>query len=94
MKIKTPASNRLIVEVVDNTEVSNAGLIIADAFETPTQRTLIKAVGKRRTWTQTEDMSHDYPIGWYAYINKHAGIEIGMNELIIKEEDVLYTSDR
>lgn len=89
---KKPASNRLIVEVVDNEQITDSGIIIADSYETTTQRTKIIAVGKRRTWTQTEDM--DYQVGHYAYIPKHSGIEIGFNELVIKEEDILYTSDK
>lgn len=87
---KKPATNRLIVEIVNNEHKSKSGIIIADSFETPTQRTKILAMGLRRTWTQTEPM--EYTIGDYAYITKHSGIEIGYNELIVKEEDILYTS--
>ena len=87
---KKPATNRLIVEVVDNERKSKSGLIIADSFETPTQRTKILSMGLRRTWTQTEPM--EYIVGDYAYITKHSGIDVGYNELVIKEEDILYTS--
>jgi co-chaperonin GroES (HSP10) len=84
MTNKKPANGRIIVQRQSNEHTTQGGLIIADAFESTTQRTKILAVGQTKA---------SYTPGHYAYIQKHAGIEIGhsTDELVISEEHILWT---
>ena len=85
MIAKKPSNGRLIVKMVNNEQKTASGLIIADSFESTTQRTEVIAVG---------ECKGKFIPGEFAYIQKHAGIDIGFNELIISEEHVLYTVEQ
>jgi co-chaperonin GroES (HSP10) len=81
-KIK-PGFNKIALELQNNEEKTSTGLIIPDAFERPTQKTTIVAVGKTKS---------KWSVGDIAYIRKaHAGWDIGEGLLVVQEEEILYT---
>lgn len=85
MEKRVPGLSRLLVQKVDEERKSKGGIVLADTFESTTQTCIILSVG---------ECKGKYEAGHYAYINRHAGVEVGMDELIILEGDILMTEDR
>lgn len=84
MRNKKPGIGRLIVQKVPDEQKTDAGILIVDTFESPTQRCKVLFTG-----TQLKD---EYPIGSYVYIPRHNGYEIGFEELLIQEQEILYST--
>ncbi len=80
---KKPINGKLIVEMVNNEQTTKTGIIITESFESPTQKTKIIAVGP--------NCKNEFKVGDYAYIARHAGFDIGFDQLVIVEDQVLYT---
>lgn len=83
-RIKKPGIGRLIVQKVPDEQKTDAGLLIVDTFESPTQRCKVLYVG-----TQLKD---EYPINSYVYIPRHSGYEIDFEELLIAETEILFST--
>lgn len=86
--LRKPTNGRLIVEIVDNEQITQSGIIITETFESPIQKTRILSIGKLKN----ED--ENIKVNNYAYISKHHGIDIGMGQLCIREEEVLFTTEK
>lgn len=84
MRNKKPGIGRLIVQKVPDEQKTDAGILIVDSFESPTQRCKILFIGT--------NMKDEYTVGTYCYIPRHNGYEIGHEELLIREEEILYTT--
>lgn len=85
---RKPTSGRIIVEIVENEQTSKGGLVIVETLESPIQKTRIVSVGKLKN----KD-SHIKP-DKFAYISKHHGIDIGMGQLCLREEEILFITDK
>ena len=78
-----PGFNKIALQLLENEETTSGGLIMPDAFERPTQKTKIIAVGKTKA---------KWPVDAVAFIRKHhAGWDIGDGMVIVQEEEILYT---
>lgn len=84
-RIKKPGIGRLIVEKVPDEQKTEAGLLIVDTFESPTQKCKILFVGT--------NLKDEYSVGHYCYIPRHNGYEIGFEELLIREDEILFTTE-
>ena len=80
METRKPGISRLIVQKIDEERKTAGGLFMAESFESPTQTAKILAVG---------ECKGKYDVGDRCMITRHAGIEIGLDELVILEGDVL-----
>lgn len=87
-ELRKPTNGRLIVEMVDNEQTTHAGIIITETFESPLQKTRILSIGKLKN----EDDC--LQVNKFAYISKHHGVDIGMGQLCLREEEVLFVTER
>jgi co-chaperonin GroES (HSP10) len=85
---RKPTNGRIIVEIVENEQTSKGGLVIVETFESPIQKTRIISVGKLKN--KDSSIKPDN----FAYISKHHGIDIGMGQLCVREDDILFTTDK
>lgn len=86
--LRKPTNGRLIVEIVDNEQITSSGIIITETFESPIQKTRILSIGKLKN----ED--DNIKVNNFAYIAKHHGIDIGMGQLCLREEEVLFVTEK
>lgn len=87
-ELRKPTNGRLIVEIVDNEQITKSGIIITETFESPIQKTRILSIGKLKN----ED--DNIKVNNYAYISKHHGIDIGMGQLCLREDEVLFVTEK
>lgn len=84
MRNKKPGIGRLIVQKVPDEQKTDGGILLVDTFESPTQRCKVLFVGSQ--------LKDEYAIGSYVYIPRHNGYEIGFEELLIQEQEILYST--
>lgn len=82
MENRIPGMSRLLVQKIDEERKTAGGIVFADTFESSTQTTKILAVG---------ECKGKYNVGDRLSIQRHVGIEIGLDELVILEGDILFT---
>lgn len=82
MENRVPGISRLIVKKIDEERKTTGGIIFADTFESTTQMVQILAVG---------EVKGNYVVGSTAYIPRHTGIEIDVDDLVVLEGDILFS---
>jgi len=85
---RKPTNGRLIVEIVDNEQTTKGGIIITETFESPLQKTRIISVRKLKNEDDNIKPNN------FAYISKHHGIDIGLGQLCLREEEVLFITEK
>lgn len=87
-----PLADRLVVEPIEQEDVTPSGLVIPDtAKEKPQQGTVI-AVGPGRLNEEGQRISMDVSVGDTVLYAKYAGTDFKLNGqklLILKESDIL-----
>ena len=91
MKIR-PLQDRIIVERIDEEEMSKGGIIIPDTAKEKPQEGKVMAVGKGKVLEDGKIQKLDVKKGDRVLFSKYAGTEIaleGKERLILREDDVL-----
>jgi chaperonin GroES len=91
MKLR-PLQDRLIVERIDEEEMSTGGIIIPDSAKEKPQEGKIIAVGKGKTGDDGKLVKLDVKKGDRILFGKYSGSEVkldGSEYLIMREDDVL-----
>jgi chaperonin GroES len=91
MKLR-PLQDRLIVERIDEEEMSAGGIIIPDSAKEKPQEGKIVAVGKGKTGDDGKLVKLDVKKGDRILFGKYSGSEVkldGSEYLIMREDDVL-----
>ena len=91
MKLR-PLQDRLIVERIDEEEMSGGGIIIPDSAKEKPQEGKIIAVGKGKTGDDGKLVKLDVKKGDRILFGKYSGSEVkldGSEYLIMREDDVL-----
>ena len=91
MKLR-PLQDRLIVERIDEEEMSGGGIIIPDSAKEKPQEGKIIAVGKGKTGDDGKLVKLDVKKGDRILFGKYSGSEVkldGTEYLIMREDDVL-----
>ena len=91
MKLR-PLQDRIIVERIDEEEMSAGGIIIPDSAKEKPQEGKIIAVGKGKTGDDGKLVKLDVKKGDRILFGKYSGSEVkldGSEYLIMREDDVL-----
>ena len=91
MKLR-PLQDRIIVERIDEEEMSAGGIIIPDSAKEKPQEGKIVAVGKGKTGDDGKLVKLDVKKGDRILFGKYSGSEVkleGSEYLIMREDDVL-----
>jgi len=91
MKLR-PLQDRIIVERIDEEEMSAGGIIIPDSAKEKPQEGKIVAVGKGKTGDDGKLVKLDVKKGDKILFGKYSGSEVkldGSEYLIMREDDVL-----
>jgi chaperonin GroES len=86
-----PLGDRLIVEVLEEEEVTASGILLPDTAKEKPQRGKVLAIGKGR-WEDGQLIPLDVAIGDEIIYSKYGGTEVkisGEEYLILRESDVL-----
>ena len=87
-----PLGDRLIVEVLDEEEMTISGIVLPDTAKEKPQRGKILAVGPGARDEDGEYIKMDVEVGDEIIFSKYGGTEIkvdGVEYLILRESDVL-----
>ena len=87
-----PLGDRLIVEVLDEQEVTISGIVLPDTAKEKPQRGNVLAVGPGARDDKGERIPVDVEVGDEIVFSKYSGTEVkvGLDELLIlRESDVL-----
>jgi chaperonin GroES len=87
-----PLGDRLIVEVLDEEEVTTSGIVLPDTAKEKPQRGRVLAVGPGPRDEDGEYISMDLEEGDEIIFSKYGGTEIkidGEDLLVLRESDVL-----
>jgi chaperonin GroES len=93
MKLQ-PLGDRLIVEVIEEEEVTSSGIVLPDTAKEKPQRGRVIAVGPGRRDDKGERIPMDVAEGDEIVFGKYSGtdVKIGTDEyLILKQDDVIAT---
>jgi chaperonin GroES len=91
MKIR-PLGDRVVVEPIEQDEVTAAGLLLPETAKEKPQQGLIVAAGKGRRDDNGKLIDMDVKVGDKILFAKYAGTELkmeGKKLLIMKENDIL-----
>jgi chaperonin GroES len=91
-----PLGDRLIVEVLEEEEVTASGILLPDTAKEKPQRGKVLAIGKGR-WEDGQLIPLDVAIGDEIIYSKYGGTEVkvgGEEYLILRESDVLAKFDK
>ncbi len=91
MKIR-PLQDRILVERIDEEEMSKGGILIPDTAKEKPQEGKVVAVGKGKVLEDGKIQKLDVQRGDRVLFSKYAGTEItleGEERLILREDDVL-----
>ena len=86
-----PLGDRLIVEVLDEDEITVSGIVLPDTAKEKPQRGKVLAVGDGR-WEDGERIPLDVAVGDEIIYSKYGGTEVqvdGDDYLILAEHDIL-----
>jgi chaperonin GroES len=86
-----PLGDRLIVEILEEEEVTASGIVLPDTAKEKPQRGKVLAVGKGR-WEDGQLIPLDVEVGDEIIYSKYGGTEVkvgGDEFLILRESDVL-----
>jgi chaperonin GroES len=86
-----PLGDRLIVEVLEEEEVTASGIVLPDTAKEKPQRGRVLAIGKGR-WEDGQLIPLDVAVGDEIIYSKYGGTEVkvgGEEYLILRETDVL-----
>ncbi|MEZ4669796.1 MAG: co-chaperone GroES [Anaerolineae bacterium] len=87
-----PLADRLIVEAIEQEEVTSSGLYIPETAKEKPQQGNVLAVGPGRTDDSGKIIKMDVKVGDKVLFAKYAGTEVkldGKKLLIMKEADIL-----
>ncbi len=88
-----PLGDRLIVEVLEEEEVTVSGIVLPDTAKEKPQRGRVLAVGPgERSETTGELVPMDVAVGYEVVFSKYGGTEVkvgGEDVLILRQTDVL-----
>ena len=87
-----PLGDRLIVEVLDEEEMTVSGIVLPDTAKEKPQRGTIIAVGKGRRDDDGDRIAMDVEVGQEVLFAKYAGTEFKLEDedyLILSEKDIL-----
>jgi chaperonin GroES len=91
-----PLGDRLIVEVLEEEEVTASGIVLPDTAKEKPQRGRVLAVGKGR-YEDGQLVPLDVEVGDEVIYSKYGGTEVkvsGQEYLILRESDVLAKFDK
>jgi chaperonin GroES len=91
-----PLGDRLIVEVLEEEEVTASGIVLPDTAKEKPQRGRVLAIGKGR-WEDGQLIPLDVAVGDEIIYSKYGGTEVkvgGEEYLILRETDVLAKFDK
>jgi len=91
-----PLGDRLIVEILEEEEVTASGIVLPDTAKEKPQRGKVLAVGKGR-WEDGQLIPLDVAVGDEIIYSKYGGTEVkvgGEEYLILRESDVLAKFDK
>lgn len=91
-----PLGDRLVVEPVEQEEMTSSGLVLPETAKEKPQKGTILAVGPGRRDDDGDRIDMDVAVGDMVLYAKYAGTEIkvdGKKLLILKESDVLAIVD-
>jgi chaperonin GroES len=91
-----PLGDRLIVEVLEEEEVTSSGIVLPDTAKEKPQRGRVLAVGKGR-YEEGKLIPLDVEVGDEVVYSKYGGTEVkisGEEYLILRESDVLAKYDK
>ena len=86
-----PLGDRVIVEVVEEEEVTASGIVLPDTAKEKPQRGRVLAVGPGR-WEDGKRVPLDVAVGDEVIYSKYGGTEVkvdGEDYLILRESDIL-----
>jgi chaperonin GroES len=86
-----PLGDRVVVEVLEEEEVTVSGIVLPDTAREKPQRGKVLAVGKGR-WEDGQLIPLDVAVGDEVVYSKYGGTEISLGAedyLILRESDVL-----
>lgn len=79
---RVPAKGRVLAIKIEDVKKTAGGIILTDTDDSPLRKTKILAVG---------DCNNKFTVGHAAYIQRHNGIDIGNDELMLVENEILFT---
>lgn len=83
---RRPGLGKILISKIEEERKTSSGLVLSvHPDEAPTQKAIILAIG---------EVKGTYVVGDYCYIIRRAGWDIGMDELCIREEEILYSESR
>lgn len=82
---RRPANDRLIVREVDVEHKTKSGIFLGESIESPVMKTQILAC--------SESTKTPYRVGFYAWIQKTAGLPLPEGDLVISEGHILYVTE-
>jgi chaperonin GroES len=90
IKIK-PLSDRVLIQPLEEKEISNSGIIIPDTAKEKPQEGKIVAVGPGKTTDDGKTVALTVKVGDTVIYGKYAGTEIkyeGEDYLLVREDDI------
>lgn len=84
-----PLSDRVVVERIEEDEVTAGGIVIPSTAKEKTQVGRVLAVGPGKMTDDGKLIPMTVKVGDKVFFGKYAGTEAGDEVLIIREEDVL-----
>jgi len=87
-----PLGDRVIIEVVEQEETTESGIVLPDSAKEKPQEGKVVAVGSGRVNDKGEKVALEVSVGDQIIFSKYAGTEVeyqGKEYLILREDDIL-----
>jgi chaperonin GroES len=84
-----PLGDRVLIQRLENEDVTEGGIIIPDSAKERAQTGQVIAVGQGRIDANGKIIPMNVKVGDKIFFGKYAGTEAGDDCIIIREEDIL-----